>query len=93
MESRLSLFLIDNADPLIRLKVIRLTVLTILNRQKALNGIIRLLIQKGADSTLIDVCKRDAPPPAFPPPNSETIEDGHFYKQQQAALNSAEPKK
>jgi lipopolysaccharide/colanic/teichoic acid biosynthesis glycosyltransferase len=67
-KSRLGLFYVEKRSLALNLRLIVLTLIAIVNKPAALDGIHRILVRNGADPKLIDVSRRDKPLPAFPPP-------------------------
>ena len=72
-KSRLSLFYIEKSGLLIDIKLILLTVLSILNREKALHALSKILKSYGADDKLIKISKRKDKLLPYPPPGSDSI--------------------
>ncbi len=72
-KSRLGIFYIRHQSILLDIKLILLTVTSIISRQKALNGINRILSKLSADEKLIEIVKREAKLIPFPPPGSDSI--------------------
>ena len=72
-KSRLSLFYIEKSGLLIDIKLILLTVLSILNREKALQALSKILKSYGADDKLIKISKRKDKLLPYPPPGSDSI--------------------
>ena len=58
---------------LLDIKLILLTVTSIISRQKALNGINRMLLKLSADEKLIEIAKRESSLVPYPPPGSDII--------------------
>jgi lipopolysaccharide/colanic/teichoic acid biosynthesis glycosyltransferase len=72
-KSRLALFYIEHRSVGLNLRLVWLTALTILNREKALAGVQRELRRLGADEALVRVaCRTDELVP-FPPPGSDEV--------------------
>ena len=72
-KSRLSLFYIEESGLIIDIKLILLTVLSILNREKALQALSKILKSSGADDKLIQISKRQDKLLPYPPPGSDSI--------------------
>jgi lipopolysaccharide/colanic/teichoic acid biosynthesis glycosyltransferase len=72
-KSRLCLFYIENRTLLMDIKILWFTVLTFLSRNKALQEIKALLLEKGADKKLVEVVERTKPLVPTPPPGSTEI--------------------
>ena len=72
-KSRLGLFYIDNQSLLLDLKLIWLTAMAILSRERALAGINKILVDLSADEQLIQVAKRENELMPYPPPGSDEI--------------------
>jgi len=72
-KSRFGIFYIENKSILLDIKLIFLTVISIISRQKALNGINKILVDLSAEKKLIDIAKRKNKLTPFPPPGSDFI--------------------
>lgn len=72
-KSRLGIFYIRHQSILLDIKLILLTVTTIISRQKALNGINRMLSKLSADEKLIEIVKRESRLIPYPPPGADII--------------------
>lgn len=72
-KSRLGLFYIEKRSLALNFHLIFLTLIALVNKPAALDGIQRILLKNGADPTLIDVARRDKPLPAFPPPGMTDV--------------------
>lgn len=72
-KSRLGLFYIDHQSIGVDLKLVWLTALAALSRQKALERVARLLEQTGAPAELCKLARREEPLVPFPPPGSDEI--------------------
>lgn len=72
-KSRLGLFYVRHQNMLLDIKLIVLTVIAIVSRQQALDGVVKILEDMGADERLITVSKRNFELQPFPPPGSETV--------------------
>ncbi len=58
---------------IVDLQVIWLTVIAIVSRQRALNGLQHILKKLGASEQLLKVSRRREPLQAYPPPGSDEI--------------------
>ena len=72
-KSRLSLFYIDNRSLLLAVKLIYLTALSLLSRQRALQGVAVDLTKRDAPPDLVRVALRTDPLVPHPPPGADTI--------------------
>ena len=72
-KSRLGIFYIRHQSILLDIKLILLTVTTIISRQKALNGINRILSKLSPDEKLIEIVKRESRLIPYPPPGADII--------------------
>lgn len=72
-KSRLGLVYRDHASVALDLRIIALTALAIIDKQRALAGVVRILEQLGADPELIAVCRREGPLPAAAPPGADRV--------------------
>ena len=72
-KSRLGILYIRHQSILLDIKLILLTVTSIIWRQKALNGINRILSKLSTDKKLIEVVKRENQLTPYPPPGSDSI--------------------
>ena len=72
-KSRLGIFYIRHQSILLDIKLILLTVTSIISRQKALNGINRILLKLSTDEKLIEIVKRENNLIPYPPPGSDII--------------------
>lgn len=79
-KSRLALFYLDHASLALDLKIVWLTALAIIDKRRALAGVVELLEALGADATLVDVCRRESPLPEAPPPGGDAVETGALYQ-------------
>lgn len=75
-KSRLGLFYLDHMSLALDLKICWLTALAIIDKRKALDGVVNILNNHGADVELIATCRRDAPLRAAPPPGASEVETG-----------------
>ena len=76
-KSRLGLFYVKNANVVLDLKLILLTIVAILSREKGLIGVQTILRQLNADPQLVQVASRKSPLLPFPPPGATGVE--HRY--------------
>lgn len=72
-KSRLGLFYIDNRSIIVDVKLIFLTVIAILSRDRALAGVANLLKRSGADPSLCELSLRQQPLEPSPPPGATKI--------------------
>ena len=72
-KSRLGIFYIKNKSFLLDIKLILLTAISIILRQRALNGINKILVNLSAESKLIEIAKRNKTLTPYPPPGSDSI--------------------
>jgi lipopolysaccharide/colanic/teichoic acid biosynthesis glycosyltransferase len=72
-KSRRGLFYVEKRSLALNLRLIVLTIIAIVNKPAALDGVHRILVRNGADPKLIDVSRRDKPLPAFPPPGMAEV--------------------
>lgn len=72
-KSLLGLFYIDRRSFVMDLRVIMLTVMAVLSRQRALVGVVAILQELGAPAALIDIAARDKPLVPTPPPGARSI--------------------
>ena len=72
-KSRLGLLYVEKHTFFVDLQVIWLTVIAIVSRQRALNGLQHLLKKLGADDQLLNVARRQEPLQPYPPPGSDQI--------------------
>jgi len=75
-KSRLALWYISNMSLFLDIRICWLTAVAILDKRRAVSGVVRLLERSRADEILIAVCRRDAPLPPSPPPGADQIETG-----------------
>jgi lipopolysaccharide/colanic/teichoic acid biosynthesis glycosyltransferase len=75
-KSRLALWYIDNMSLALDIRICWLTALAMVDKRRALTGVVHLLERARADTDLIVVCCRDAPLTAAPPPGSDRVETG-----------------
>lgn len=72
-KSRMGLFYVDHQSLLLDLRLIYLTVVTILSRKRALDGVHQVLTSLRADETLKRVALRQEPLQPYPPPGAVEI--------------------
>lgn len=72
-KSLLGIFYIENRNILIDLKLIYLTVIAILSKEKALISITQILTKLGADEKLVLIASRKYPLVPTPPPGAKNI--------------------
>ncbi len=72
-KSRLGLILVDNETLLLDLRIIALTVLGAASRRAALDGVVRILEELGADELLRRVAARREPLVPHPPPGADEV--------------------
>ena len=70
---RLGTLYIRRQSILLDIKLILLTITSIISRQKALNGINRMLSKISVDEKLVDIVKRESRLIPYPPPGSDSI--------------------
>lgn len=75
-KSRLALWYISNMSLALDIRICWLTALAIVDKRRAVAGVVALLEGAQADPALIAVCRRDAKLPAAPPPGADAIETG-----------------
>lgn len=78
-KNRLALWYIANMNLAMDIRICWLTMVAILDKSRAIAGVVALLERGGADSDLIAVCRRDGDLPAAPPPGADRIETGDLY--------------
>ena len=72
-KSRLGLFYIEHQSISLDIKLIYLTIISIMSRDKALIRISKILEKLYADEKLVKIVKRDSRLTPYPPPGSDTI--------------------
>ncbi|HEY9726027.1 MAG TPA: sugar transferase [Chroococcales cyanobacterium] len=72
-KSRLGLLYVENSSLALDIKLIFLTLLAVIYREKALTGVQNILNELGADERIKRVAKRQERLTPFPPPGAETI--------------------
>lgn len=75
-KSRLGLFYIRHMSLALDIRICWLTAVAIVDKAKALAGVVAILERHGADAELIATCRRDAPLRAAPPPGAMEVETG-----------------
>lgn len=75
-KSRLGLFYIEHMSLGMDLKVCWLTFLAIVNKPKAIAGVVAILEQYDAEPALIEACRREQPLKPAPPPGASEVETG-----------------
>ena len=78
-KSRLGLFYIDNMSLAMDIRIVGLTIMAIINKQKALDGVVAILRDHAADGELIEVCRRLVPLEPAIAPGAAKVEDGSLY--------------
>ena len=72
-KSRLGLFYVDHRTTLMDLRILRLTVVNSLSRERALNAVFELLGRAGAPDDLVRLATREDELVAAPPPGADAI--------------------
>ena len=72
-KSRLGLFYVKNSSVWVDIKLMFLTAVAIISKQKALDGINKILLELSADEKVIEVAKREKKLLPYPPPGSDSI--------------------
>ncbi len=72
-KSRLALLYVDRGSMAADLRIVGLTMLTLISHRRALSGVGRMLEAWGADPMLLEIAKRREPPIAYPPPGAREI--------------------
>lgn len=72
-KSRLGLLYIQHQSILLDIKLIILTIVAIISRQKALKSIHKILSKLSNDKKLIEIVKRESKLSPYPPPGSDSI--------------------
>lgn len=75
-KSRLSLFYIEHMSVGLDLQICWLTALALLDKRRALDGVVSVLEKRGADPDLVETARRTTPLRAFPPPGASEVETG-----------------
>lgn len=71
-KSRLGLFYIAHRGLWLDIRILALTAMAILDKRKALAGVVRILEEYDAPAELVAVCRRDGPIPEIAPPGAPT---------------------
>lgn len=69
-KSRLGLLYIAHQSLSLDFRIILLTALAVINKDKARKGVVRIVAQLGAEQALVDVCKRNTPLVPVSPPGA-----------------------
>jgi len=72
-KSRLGLLYIKNQSLWLDVKLIFLTIISIISREKALNAIHKILQKLSSDKKLIEIVKRKSSLSPYPPPGSDKV--------------------
>ena len=72
-KSRLGLLYLKKQSFILDLKLIFLTLLTLVSRQSALDEVSRMVQSLGGDERLVQICRRKEELEAFPPPGASEI--------------------
>ncbi len=72
-KSRLGLLYIQHQSILLDIKLIILTIVAIISRQKALKSIHKILLKLSNDKKLTEIVKRESKLSPYPPPGSDSI--------------------
>jgi len=72
-KSQLGLLYVDKNSIVLDVKLIVLTLVNALSRQKSLKAVQKILKQLGASDKLCQVCRRDQALPAAPPPGAKNV--------------------
>ncbi len=72
-KSRLGLFYIEHKSVVLDITLVILTVVAIVSKQNALDGIVKLLTSMKADPKLIDICRRQGELLPYPPPGTSEV--------------------
>jgi lipopolysaccharide/colanic/teichoic acid biosynthesis glycosyltransferase len=72
-KSRLGLLYVENRSVPLDIKLIFLTILAVISREKALAGVQKVLSELGADERIKRVARRQERLTPFPPPGAETV--------------------
>jgi len=72
-KSRLVLLWLDHRSLWIDLRIVFLTALALVSRERAIKGVVRILESWCADPMLVSVAGRRDPLPAWPPPGSDRV--------------------
>jgi lipopolysaccharide/colanic/teichoic acid biosynthesis glycosyltransferase len=72
-KSRLVLLWLDRRSLWTDLRIVFLTAVALVSRERAINGVVRILESWRADPMLVSVAGRRDPLPAWPPPGSDRV--------------------
>ena len=72
-KSRLGLFYIQHESIWLDVRLMTLTVVAIASRRRALRGVVKLMVELGAEADLVEVASREFPLQPAPPPGSTAI--------------------
>ncbi|PHR27872.1 MAG: sugar transferase [Desulfotalea sp.] len=72
-KSRLGIFYVQHHGLLLDIKLILLTIMSLISRRKALEGVAKILQSLGADQRLIAVARRNTALQPCPPPGAEAV--------------------
>jgi lipopolysaccharide/colanic/teichoic acid biosynthesis glycosyltransferase len=72
-KSRLVLLWLDHRSLWIDLRIVLLTAVALVSRERAIHGVVRILESWRADPMLVSVAGRRDPLPAWPPPGSDRV--------------------
>ncbi len=72
-KSRLAIFYVQNRTGTMDLRIVLLTLVSVLNRERALDRVARLLQSRGASATLVAAARRSKPLEPTPPPGVDKI--------------------
>lgn len=72
-KSRLAIFYVLNSNLIVDLKIIYLTIYSLLDKKKVLNKISRILKSRNANSELVEITRREKKLMPIPPPGSNKI--------------------
>ena len=72
-KSRLGILYVDNRLLLLDVKLIFLTAVAVISKQKALKSINKILLKLGADEKIISVCLRQSKLEPYPHPGSSQV--------------------
>ena len=87
-KSRLALWYVANMSLSLDVRICWLTAVAILDRRRAVAGVVRLLEIFRADAELIEVCRRDRRLPSAPPPGATVVEMGSRYSGSESNSNT-----
>jgi lipopolysaccharide/colanic/teichoic acid biosynthesis glycosyltransferase len=86
-KSRLALWYLENMSLSIDIRICLLTAIAIFDKQRALNGLTKLLERNSTDLELLEICKRQVTLYAVPPPGSTEVEMGLLYAKNNNLIN------